>query len=339
MSKIPKDIYTRTQKRLVEYGFFSKETVKKVADVAVQQIEYRRYQDYLASVGVPEVQLHTANDGGGVPVVDIPAKAPRRQGVLVVHLPMGNPLDSNQLFQVATIAAANPEYRVISFGNPSGGPFAFRQQNLTALKRQGIASGRKVAPLVAAELDYLKAQGIRRVVHAGYSYGALKATLASSVEADVVVEGLVCIEPVAHPRSIVQLVGDFLRTDAALNKYVNRSGIPVFIDARKHAVKGRHYTRGLIRPINIAVAYLLARIDFIPLFKNVLAKWPKLHAMVVWAGKSELGNDAHMKANFHGISHNNPRVHTMRLTDDVHAFANDIHLHAAIICEALVRMR
>lgn len=332
------DIFSHTKQRLEECNCFSPQTIQTVAAVAQQQVRHTRYRDFLHIVGVPTVQLHVAKGGSGVTFVDIPAKT-KQIGVLVIHLPMGNPLDSNQLFQVATIAAAVPNYRVIGFGNPSGGRYAFRRQNLSMKQRRAIARGGNVEPLVAAELDYLKSQGVRRVVHAGYSYGALKAMFASYYESAVEVQGLICIEPVAHPRSIIQLTGDFLRTDSPLNKYVNRSKIPAFIDARKHGVDGLSYRRGLVRPINIAVAFLLARTDFMMLFKKILIKRPAIHAVVAWGGKSELGNDAHMTTMLQNITSTHPRVHAFRFAEDTHALANDLHIHAAIILEALTRMR
>lgn len=333
------DIFSHTKQRLEECNCFSPQTIQTVATVAEQQARYTRYQEFLHTVGVPAVQLHVTKGGSGVPFVDIPAKTKQPTGVLVIHLPMANPLDSNQLFQVATIAAATPNYRVIAFGNPSGGRYAFRQQNLSMKHRRAIARGGTVEPLVAAELDYLKSQGVRQVVHAGYSYGALKAMFASYYESAVEVQGVICIEPVAHPRSIVQLTSDFLRTDNPLNKYVNRSRIPAFIDARKHAIDGVSYRRGLVRPINIAVAFLLARTDFMTLFKKILTKRPTIHAVIAWGGKSELGNDAHMTTALHAITNINRHVHALRFAEDTHALANDIHVHAAIILEALTRMR
>jgi pimeloyl-ACP methyl ester carboxylesterase len=206
-------------------------------------------------------------------------------------------------------------------------------------QKWAIARGGNVESLVAAELDYLKGQGVRRVVHAGYSYGALKAMFASYYESAVEVEGLICIEPVAHSRGIIQLIGDFLRTDSPLNKYVNRSRIPAFIDARKHAIDGVSYRRGLIRPINLAIAFLLARTDFMTLLKKILIKRPAIHTVVAWGGKSELGNDAHTTTTLQDIARANPRVHALRFAEDTHALANDIHIHAAIILEALTRMR
>lgn len=338
MPTISQDIFSHTKQRLEECHCFSPQTIQTVATVAKRQVQYTRYQEFLDTVGVPPVQLHIAEGGNGVTFVDIPAKT-KQAGVLVVHLPMANPLDSNQLFQVATIAAGAPDYRVIAFGNPSGGKYAFRQQNLSMKQKWAIARGGNVEPLVAAELDYLKGQGVRRVVHAGYSYGALKAMFASYYESPIEVTGLICVEPVAHPRSLIQLVRDFLRTDNPLNKYVNRSKIPAFIDARKHAVDGPGYLKGLVRPINIAIAFLLARTDFMTLLKKILIKRPAMHVAVAWGGKSELGNDAHMTTTLHELSSANPRVHALRFAEDTHALANDIHIHAAIILEALTRMR
>ena len=321
--------------RLKETGYFSEATITTVLGVAAQQREAPTYQDFFTAVQLPTPALFHKDDAT-VAYIDCPAKSNKAKGVLVVHLPMANPLDTNQLFQVATIVAANPQYRVIAFGNPSGGAFSFAGQNLSAKDRRGIAQGTHKEALVKGELAYLASQHISHVSHAGYSYGALKALIETYYAHAMTVEKLIVIEPPAHPRSLIQLANDFLRTDAPLNQYVNRTNTPIFIAARKDAINGNAYKMGLLRPINRAIARLLARTDFIDLLTKAMVRHPAMKVTLAWAEKSELGNDAHFTVSAHHLSLAMPgRFQAFRFIGAHHALANDVHLHAAIIRQAL----
>ncbi|MFZ1302025.1 MAG: hypothetical protein WAQ27_05650 [Candidatus Microsaccharimonas sp.] len=331
----PETIQKTTAQRLTAYNLFSKTTINTVATFAGKQSEYKTYQEFLKDIGIPEVSLHVTQEGVGVPVVDVPARTKKQKGVLVMHLPMGNSLDPNQLYQIATIAAVNPEYRVIGFGNPSGKPFSYPQQNLTFRKRINIAFAKNTRPLIAAELDYLAKQGISQTYQLGYSYGALKALILSEYSSPSSIEGLILVEPVAHPRYPQQLLKDFTSSFKPLGKYVDRTEIPTYFAAREDAVKLVDYSKGLSRQINIAIGWMLSRVDFINTFETVLKSHPNSTATVAWGSKSEVGNDALMTSKMHTYTHKNPKIRAMRLEDDVHAFANDIHLHAAIVREAL----
>lgn len=323
------------KQRLKGLGHFSKETIDGVIEVARLQQSFPTYQPFFDELNLSTPHLFEGLNGG-VTVVDLPARQRPEAGVLVVHLPMANPLDTNQLYQVATITAANPSYRIIAFGNPSGGRYSYPVQNLSAQKRTAIANGSGIQYLVEVEVEYLKSQNITTVSHAGYSYGALKAVIESYYSGDVTVENIIVIDPAAHPRGLVQLAGDFLRTDLRLNTYVNRANTPAFIEARKAAVTGNEYKVGLLRPINRAIIRLLSKTDFIDLLTKTMVRHPHVKVTLAWAAKSELGNDAHFKSSTHHLSQAMPgRLRPMRFGDDYHALANDIHLHAAIIREGL----
>ncbi len=326
----PIEIYQQTEQRLRDYQLFSEATIKTVAEFAQKQAGYATYQDFFKATGVPEVKLHTFTKSSAVPVVDIPAMSKER-GVLVMHMPMGNSVDPSQLYQVATVAAVNPSHRVIAFGNPSGKPFSFREQNLTFKDRFNIAFTKNLKSLVAPELDYLQSKGITAAFHIGYSYGALKALIASDYSQPGQIKGLLLIDPVAHPRYPQQLLGDFSSTFKPMGEYVNRTHMQTYLDARQDAMKLVDYSKGLARRINVAIGLLLSRMDFIKKLDDVMKKYPKADVTVAWGGKSELGNDAHLKANLYNLSQEYPYIHTMRLENDTHAFANDIHLYAAIV--------
>lgn len=328
------DIYTITANRLKAYKLFSDATVKAVARFAKKQAAYNTYQDFFKATGIHEPTLHVTRSGEGVPLVDIAAKKAQK-GVVVLHLPMSNSLDPNQLYQVGTVAATNPSYRVIAFGNPNVKPFAYRQQNLSILNKIRIAFTHNLQPLVKAELDYLNSQGVERPIHVGYSYGALKALIASFYTPKGKVKGVILVDPVAHARYPQQLVGNFISTIKPLGEYVNRTKAKTYLEARQEAARLVKGNRALLKPINLAIASMLARIDFIKYFEQLLLKQPQLSALVAWGSKSELGNDAHMGVNLDPKYRKNPRIKAMRLENDTHAFANDIYLYAAIVHEAL----
>ena len=328
-----KDIAEKTKARLQSYGLFSDATIKTVTKVAQQQVEYARYEDYFKGMGLPAPALHYYTKRRAVPVVDVAPRQHPEQGVIAMHLPMGNPLDANQLYQVATMAATLPAYRIVAFGNPSGAPYRFKQQGRSLGELWRIAFGRSKQALVAGELDYLSSMNYENVCHVGYSYGAHKALIAST-HSSAVVAGIVLVDPVAHSRYARQLLGDFKRTFGPMGEYVNRTGVDSYFEARK-ATAGVRYNAGLVRPVNLAVGMMLSRLDFIPLLGRVAKQHPHARITVAWGSASELGNPAHLQANLHNLGQGYRDVRSYRLEGDTHTFANDIHLHAAIICESL----
>lgn len=330
-------MYETTAERLQKYGVFSALTVKDIALFAEKQAGYKTYKQFFEAVGIPEVKLFVNKKGEGVPVVDI-ASIHAQKGVLVIHLPMSNPLDANQLYHVATVAATNPAYRVIAFANPSGAPFSYKQQNLTFFKRLFISTLRNLRPLVSAELSYLEQENIMAAHHIGYSYGAHKALIEVLYSNPEHVQSLILIDPVAHPRGMKQLIEDFQNTFAPMAGYVNRTKIQTYFDARNEAARTEHHKAALKRPINIAIGFMIMRLDFISFVKKLLSGKPNLHISVAWGTESELGNDEHVSSNLQQLAQRYPgRVESLRLEGDRHALANDIHLYAAIIHESLRR--
>jgi len=330
--------YDSTRKRLNQYNVFNDDTLDFVATLAQKQVEFESYPKFFKATGVPlEPTLFMNSRGRGVVLIDISSREEKERGVFVIHLPMGNSLDTNQLYQVATVALAFPTYRIIAFGNPSGKPYAHPEQNFSVKDWWKVAFSKDVRAAVSTELDYLASQNIKSAIHIGYSYGALKALVTASYADPASIQQLVLLDPVAHPRGPRQLLGDFNATFASLGEYVNRTELQTFLDARQDAVRRVEYTKGIMRPVNLAIGFMLARADFIPLLERVLQKHPTLKVYVAWGSKSELGNDAHMKASLHNLAHDiaKGRVRSLRLEGDTHAFANDLHVYAAIVHDAL----
>lgn len=325
-------------KRLQAYGVFSDTTLRTVEGVAKEQEAYATYQDYFASLNMPKPHVFMGTKRCGVPVVDIPSRQKISEGTVVIHLPMSNPLDPNQLFHIATIASALPAYRIISFGNPSGKPYKYRSQNRSLRQLFKTALTNDQRSLISPEVEYLRKQNITRAHHVGYSYGAHKALIEARYLQAREIASLTLVDPVAHPRGLRQLIRDFKSTFTPMGKFVNRTGLQIFFDARRDTSKSGHHMTALRRPVSVALGILMARFDMMPKLGALLAVHPTLYVSVTWGSKSELGNDAHMQAGLSELAGKYPgRVQSLRLKDDEHALANDIHLYAAIVHESLER--
>lgn len=334
------DQYIKTGQRLRSYGVLSESVIELVAQFAAKQAEYETYQDFFVDMGVGEPFLHVASDGSGVPVVDVAARATNEQGVLVIHAPMEMALNQAQLYLIATLAGVYPEYRIIGFGNPSGDRFYHKEHNLTFWRRLKLLMTNNQRGLVAAELDYLQGQGVERMHHVGFSYGSLKAVLEAEYLPEGSVETVTLIDPVARPRSIFRLARDFANTYGPLGKYVNQVGLETYHKARGDAAKDRNHRKALLRPINVTIAFLLARIDIFKRLRRMIVRQPQAVVTVAWGTASELGDDKATRSRMAGINADQPeayRIQQLPLLNLEHALANDVHLYAAITGQGIMR--
>jgi hypothetical protein len=267
-------------------------------------------------------------------VLNINPRSKEEEGTLVVHLPMANPLDPNQIFQVSTIAEVNPTMRVIAAGNVS--TLKYNTGKLNSTNRRIVASG-NFNPTVEPLLRYLDSNRVEAAEHAGYSYGADKAVTATAI-ANHAVSRLVTIEPVSlQERSLLGLAKAFGSTNAALKRYVEASKQPLFVDSRKDSV-GADYALGLARLTNIAVARGLTHPEFLKRMEAAFnSQGELLQATIAWGGESELTPDNLIQNVISKLTTNfgNNRVRAMRMPNDKHALANNIYLHAAIVREGL----
>lgn len=325
--------YASTKKRLEQYGIFSPDVADSVAQFAQKQRAFPTYQEFFLAMGVGKVATHVLPNGNGVTVVDIPAKK-KQQGVIVVHAAMSTPLNANQLYALATIAGVNPEYRIVGFGNPVTGAHYQRSQGLRAIDWVKIAVANDLGPIVELELDYLRTQGIDTCYQVGYSYGALKAVAESQYLGEGHLKGLLLVDPVAFPRSVIRLARDFKKTYGPLGEYVNRVNVPTYHAARGDAAKEQG--NGPIgRPVSIAIGLALARINIYKRLRNIIEYTPKAKVAVAWATQSELGDDS-VTRDF--IDSTAPHaIHAMRVENEAHAFANDVHLYAALVRQFITK--
>lgn len=325
-----------TAERLRDYYDFAPDVIDEVAEFAEFQASFENYRDFFGAVGVPNIEIYPVENTEDLSVVDVRPKEHDEKSAIIMHLPMANPLDANQLYQVATIAGTNPDSRVIAFGNPSGG--RYKGSKLTSAAKSLLASG-DLFPLVGQGVDYVEKQGIEEANEIGYSYGALK-SVAAAYYGMYSVSNAIAIEPVSHPRSLLKLGTDFMSTDKALSGYTNAPGLDTYKQARKDAVSMKEYMAGLLGSKNRAVAGVLAKTDFKTWADQVLTEGlvssgaDKL--TLVWGSESELADDETMQQIVYGLKRvHGDRVSNMRLEGQKHALANDVHLHAAIIKQAL----
>lgn len=336
------------------------ETVAEVAGrQAASEADYGAFLAYGTSYGSflddvgEHLETREAPNGRRYQVLDI--RPSEEDGtVMSYHLPMANPLDPNQRYQIATIAAANPHTRIVAVGNPSGGQYTSGQ--LTHRQRVAVASG-DFSPVVEPDRHYLDSIGVEAVDCVGYSYGADKAAQLASC-GDIAVPHLVTIEPVVGVRSLKELADDFSRTAEALPDYADAPGLQSFADARADAITDREYLRGLGRLSNVAIARGLTYGSFgLRLTKALRTQAPhRIQATLAWGTLSELAHirssrqlllasAARQGATTMGLlveagllDLHNPVV-DMKLALGRHALANDIHLQAAIVTQGVTSRR
>ncbi len=313
--------------RLGGYYPFSPEVIDGIAEFAERQASYPTYPEFLDAMGVGEPEPKTYDGYRPIQVVDVRPKEHDPDSALVMHLPMGNDLGPNQLYQVATIAGTNPDKRVIAVGNPCGP--GSKSGLLTHTQRLAVASG-DLTPVVDPVRKYLDEAGVSATEQYGYSYGAAKAATLIKI-GNQAVDKAIFVEPVVGERTLLKLTTDFGSSNEVLQEYVEANGLPTFIDARKAVPFGMmRYIAGLGRLTNIAIARNLAKGNFGKDLRGALAAQPDMMATVAWGTASELAT--HDKV-LEAIK--DTGVEVMPLVDERHALANDVHLAAAIVREGL----
>ena len=151
-----------TVERLMSYSEeFSPQMVEAVADSVERQNQFDTYHEFLGSVGIADCSKRA--------IIDVKPKEFDEAEALVMHLPMANPLDANQLYSVATVASLYPNRRIIAAGNPSGVSYGYNL--LSKKQREEVAKG-NFKPAVEKLVKFMMKQDIERIDQVGESYGA-----------------------------------------------------------------------------------------------------------------------------------------------------------------------
>jgi hypothetical protein len=255
---------------------------------------------------------------------------------IVFHQPMSGVLTPDRRLRMETLAACLPHTRVITAGNPGDignphGRLPFR--SLPSVARGGLG------PTVAGTLRYVYSQGIEIADQAGASYGADKAAAAAGLahEYSLETKRLVSIDPASvTTKSLRQLLVDFRSTESALASYIQGSGWPEYRKTRESEDGLLSYKLGLFRLSNIAASRCLSGGGFRSRLEDFLYSAPDAHASVIWAGESELCDDASMQDLIAATNETFPnRVRGHRVPNQRHAFTNDPFIQAALVLQGL----
>jgi hypothetical protein len=321
------EVFASTVERLRGYHDFSDEVLIKVGNVAVNQAQFGNYSEYLGSIGI--------DDLSPMPLLDI--RPEDEDDTLVFNLPMANCLDANQVFQVATVASALPNTRVIAFGNPAGGSkYGFNL--LTKEERAKVASG-DFSPVSEIPNRYLYQNYIDRASHYGASYG-VEPALASSIDSDHEIDNVILVEPASVvPRGLTELLKDFMASGSGFPYYVEKSGSKIFKEAvdSDATISQTMFALGIGRLSNIAVGRGIAKGRFFEKLDKAIqsADSNDIDFSVIWGSDSELAVDEVMQEELSEIVDRDlsGKLQVTRLEGQKHALMNDIYLQAALILQ------
>lgn len=319
-----------TAEQLGEFYEFSPAVVDRVSETMDRIQSFDTFRDFFAETGVPNV--HRVNFDGykSNRVLDIKPADYDETEAISISLPMANPLDHNNIFQVASIAAHFPDRRVFAFGNPSGEGYGPGKIRFNQMKT--VANG-NFWPTVETELKFSDAERLERVYRSGYSYGVEKA-LAATKRANQDTPAVAVIEPASVvPRALKELGDAFKSSEDALAGYVEANDLPTFLAAREKSVTPGNYILGLARPTNIAVAKGIGEGLFGVLAGEALLTQPDMQMTIAWGSDSELALDAAVQDAIDFLNVHGDHVRAMRMIGHRHALANFLPVQLAILDE------
>jgi hypothetical protein len=324
---------------LRNYYPFDDDVMARVEDVAQGQSS-SSWPEYASRLKIPDLKTYHPKYGSrkAIEVLDIAPK--HYDGVEVYHMPMGCLLDANTMLHVATLAAAQPDKRVISVSNP--GQLGSGTSKLSFKQRRQVAHG-DLEPVVAPTLEYLYSANQEVVFHVGESYGADKAAASAehSEHYDQTVPQVVMTEPPSVVnRGMAKTAIAFLGTAKRGDEYLQpvRAISNTFESAEELKESGMiGYFVGLARPSNIAIGRALGRVGFEARLDRAMESQPDMKASVIWGSESELALDGMVSALTDRLieKHGGDRLKTMRLVGQGHAMNLDVFLNTAIILQSL----
>lgn len=335
---------TPTAERLQNYYPFDQDIIDTIREVAEVQQSHPDYKDYLTAMGVPDTQRVMVDGLKPIRVLDIKPRGDYDDTqARVLHLPMGNDVDPNQVYQAATVFAAEPGKRLIAVGNPSAP--GRKDGRLSIGDALRVANG-DLRPTVDPLLHYLRHENITHTEHIGYSYGADKVltAVAHSAKYDQQPGNNVALEPASVKdrggklRAMLSIAGDFSATAKHLDTYVNATNVAAFTAARKESVGVVDYSLGLARLSNIAIASALATDKFESRAIAALEAQPQARLATIWGTESELAINGLMEQLTTRLEDRFPgRTQSLQLPGQTHSLANDIHLQAALVLQGVRR--
>ncbi len=325
----------KNEKLLNNFNFHG-EVIDVVSDVAdrFRKLSYSKIEASLPAT----TKFSYQDDRLPISVLDIIPKNDF-EDVLVYHLPMGNDINSNMKFLIATIREALPNKRIIVTGNT-----AEPGQNSAKLAYSDIWEIHlgNVKSLIKPVVRYLANQAINETIQVGYSYGAEKTAMFSSLGHfyNQKITKSIILEPVAiKKRKFIDLAYNFLRSGLLMEDYVKETNCLAYEEARNLAtIEGRGtlgYLVGLGRLGNLAISAELAKNNFFNRISTALIHQPQMKSVLGWGKNSELASNHNMlelvtllKDSF------GPRINDLSLDDQTHAMGDNIFLQLALILQS-----
>jgi hypothetical protein len=320
-----------TAARLEQYNAFDQEVIGRVAAVADEQLRTNDHRPFITNYVLGDTL--TENDARNATILDIRPREHDPKAALMIHLAMGQPLDPNNLYQIATIAAVNPNIRIITKGNPSG--IGYAKQSLNREQREQASRG-NFRPLTEPLMRFAEENGIESVDQYGYSFGADLAMTAASKEA-FDTPHVIVVEPASVvKRSLIGLGIAFGRSNASLQEYVDQSG-PAFASARTESLGLPGFGIALARLSNLAISRGLSQGGFELQTKVAMNAQPDMQTTITWGTDSELSLHSPTSDIVRALraQYGEDRVQAIQLEGQKHALANDVYLQAALVAQGL----
>jgi hypothetical protein len=322
-------------KRLAAFYPFDNDVLGNVERAARRQ-QGLPWPDYMRQFDIPQPQVYLPRHGRPIEVLDISPED--YEDTLVYHQPMACSLNPEIMLHVATLAAVQPEKRIIAVGNP--GPPGHGHGKLPAGELKRVWKG-DLYPTVIPTLDYLNSRSVKKADHIGESYGADKAaaSLDYSEIYGVEVVRSVMIEPVSVVKAgLLKMGWTFRSTKKHKDQYLNpvRQRSDTLLSAE--ALTPGPYALGVIgRLSNLAIAHALGLQGYRQRVDTALENNKALKVGIAWGTASEFDRTNQRFSIVHELidEHSRDRVVPMPLNGETHAMSVDFFLNAAIYSQLL----
>lgn len=315
-----------SEHRLERYNFEPNALARAIEVEEIQRSYGTDFVKYLDEFGIGIDQLMKTPDH-----VDIRSDDRNDKRAIFIHQPLGNPLKAHRLVGVASIAAAFPDRRVISFSNP-GHPGS-KHKRVSVFGALRLAKGSLTNYMEYSE-RYIEQQGIEEVVHIGESIGADLATEAGA-QAGYKSTAVIALDPGSNVQnSVFGLMHAFGNSNAAFRGYLHGNAQELSATAFDVAGDGDTYPKGLIRVTNLAMARMVSLGGYSDRATRAIQNGTDVYAVL--GTESEICPTDPMRGligslNAQDFGENTGRMSGLELPGDNHSFPNDLALVNTIL--------
>ena len=323
-------VESATAARLGAYDVFSPETIAIVSEVAAEQATYKDYRSMFDKIGLKDPEPFLAEGYCPTEVIDI--RRENEAGTLFMLSSMGNGISQQKSVDIATVAMANPNTRIVFF--PSPGSLGSRAGVLNIRQRRSAIEG-CFKPATALVARFAVSRGITQIDLEGGSLGGDLVPGAAQHMDYKVGKAIVNDPSGTDPWFFPHLVKNFLASGKTLNDYKDLTDLAVNQQAVKDSKGWTRWFGGLVRASNIALARGIATGRHEEQVGLALMCQPGMTAHYTVGTNSELVDPLLYPFMIKRLQKQNPgRVFSTELEGAHHPWANDLHLHAATIVEA-----